>query len=159
MEISIWAGGRWNGTVVAQAIVDEEDFETLNEHRWFLSSEGYALRVTPRPNRQTISMARFILGLERGDKRTADHINREKLDNRRVNLRTLSNHEQAQNRVHTRTAKGLAVSSMFRGVRRVRSGRWGASCRGQWLGTFDTEMEAAEAAHNARMRLMPNAVD
>lgn len=159
MEISIWAGGRWNGTVVAQAIVDEEDFETLNAYRWFLSSEGYALRVTPRPNRQTISMARSILGLERGDKRTADHINRQKLDNRRANLRILSNQEQAQNRIHGMHSTGVVVSSMFRGVRRVRSGRWGASCRGQWLGTFDTEMEAAEAAHQARMRLMPNAVD
>lgn len=159
MEIPLWAGGRWHGNIVAHALVDALDHEALAQHRWSLSTEGYALRTAPRPSRQTISMARQLLGLEYGDPRTADHVNRNKLDNRRNNLRILTPAEQAQNRVHNVHSTGVALTSVYRGVGRARSGRWTATCRGKWLGTFDTEEEAADVARQARLSTMPHAID
>lgn len=83
-------------------IVDEVDYRWLMCWRWFASfnvntRSFYALRKDKRTGK-TLSMQRFILGLEGDDERTADHINGNTLDNRRKNLRVVSGNQSAQNR-------------------------------------------------------------
>jgi dTMP kinase len=71
------------------ALVDDDDFEELNQFKWHVKKDHnrafYAARVTPRPNRRLIFMHRQILkdipeGME------VDHVNGNGLDNRRSNL-------------------------------------------------------------------------
>ena len=69
------------------ATVDDEDFELLNQWTWWAvlsSSNTYSAK------RLGVSMHRQILGLKPGDRRRAEHINRDKLDNRRSNLKIVS---------------------------------------------------------------------
>ena len=76
------------------AIVDNEDFEWLNHFKWCAywnksMKSFYAIRSSRNIDGKhyTIYMAREILGLKKGDKRQADHINHNTLNNRRLNLR------------------------------------------------------------------------
>ena len=129
------------GTVV---LLDDEDLELVSKHSWFFTPQGYACTKIRREDgsRRTIGMHRLILG----DPKTAatDHINRNKLDNRRVNLRACSDSQNNRNRP--------AVSgkvSAYRGVS-FKRGKWQVVIRVngklKWFGYHKTELEAAAIA-------------
>lgn len=80
---------RKRGEIVAWALVDEGDFATLSAVRWSLNGSGYAMGTLGL-------MHRVILGLTRGEGEV-DHVNRDKLDNRRSNLRLVSHSENVRN--------------------------------------------------------------
>lgn len=104
-----------------------------------------------RPTRRTTHMARQILGLEYGDPRESDHINRNKLDNTRTNLRILDRADQQQNQDGNRGRR-----SKYRNVYRTSNGySWQATVRGQYLGCFPTQEEARDAAVAWRRANMP----
>lgn len=144
-----------HGDVVAYALVDDEDYPMLAQHRWHLSRSGYAVRTLPRNGGTPGAsyMHREVLGLDTGDRRQGDHINRNRLDNRRANLRIATD---AENRQNVRARGG---TSQHRGVYRRPSGRWAAQVRAHGhlhvIGTYDTESEAAAAAATARRELLP----
>ena len=73
--------------IIAYAIVDDEDFEELNQFKWYCK-DGYAKRNGVRENhkRYLIHMHRIINNTPEGLE--TDHINRNRLDNRKCNLRT-----------------------------------------------------------------------
>lgn len=162
MKIPLRRGGTKStlGPIVAYAIVDQEDFAAFSHLRWTLNSNGYAVRfLSVKENggklypRRALLMHRAILGLDFGDPLTGDHINRDKLDNRRANLRIIPAKTQAQN-------KTRVGGSIYRGVFPSQNGkRWCAKVNNRHLGTFDTEYEAAQAAAAGRARVMPYAVD
>jgi hypothetical protein len=114
--------------------------------------------------RRTILMHRVILGLADDDKRQGDHINRNRLDCRRVNLRIVSAGGNMQNQGAIKTFKGKPVESAYRGVNMVKkkgkhTGRWKAMVCGKYLGCFPSEIEAAQAAADYRLKTMPLATD
>jgi hypothetical protein len=138
------------------ALLDRADYERFGNRVWYLASTGYARRKGPRNggSQATVFLHREILGLAHGDSEV-DHINRDRLDNRRVNLRLATRAEQCQNI----PAKGR---SRFRGVSfdsRSMKKQWRAGAklngRAHYLGHFETEEEAAEAASVFRREHMP----
>lgn len=149
-----------DGSIRAYAVVDAADAEWVNRWRWSLSADGYAYRVTTADGRKRkVRLHRVILGLTRGDGYDGDHINRDRLNNRRSNLRKLGRGENAQNQTSARGA-----SSGFRGVSwDHNSGKWRASIRVdgrlRHLGRFVSEIEAAAVARKARLQLMPFTVE
>lgn len=86
-------------------LVDDEDLRRVSEKRWKIDRNGYAFSYCFNKKEAVVSMHRFILGLVVGDGKTVDHINRNKLDNRKSNLRLCTPAENAQNsdRVKNRT--------------------------------------------------------
>ena len=83
-------------------IVDDEDFEYLSQWKWHLMTVGYAARHRRKGdygwrnyNTGIVYMHRVILNTPEG--KHTDHINGNKLDNRRSNLRTCSNAENIRN--------------------------------------------------------------
>ena len=83
------------------AVVDDDMQDELNQYNWFAKKDRntwYATRNDRIDGKKTsISMHRQILGLERGDGKIADHVNRNGLDNRRSNLRIVSPTENNRN--------------------------------------------------------------
>lgn len=142
--------------VVGYALVDAELFDELSALRWVLGRNGYASRngrELPGPGAR-VFMHRHIMGLSPGDGFHTDHINGDKLDNRRENLRVTTCSENLQNRRH-----GYGTSR-FRGVAwDKRRGNWTAQAcldgRKYYLGAFDDEIAAARAADRWRLEHMP----
>src|SRR3990167_1012358 len=64
------------------ALVDDTDYDLLSKYSWCLHTKRYACS---RINGKVILMHIFLLGKQKG--KEIDHINRNKLDNRRENLR------------------------------------------------------------------------
>jgi len=100
----------------------------------------------------SILVHRLILGLSNGDKKRADHINRNRLDNRRENLRLCDARGNAANRA------GYPGSSKFKGVTFRRScGKWEAAIRTRgktrYLGVFIAEEDAARVYDTAALEL------
>jgi hypothetical protein len=140
------------------AIVDDEDYEWLNQWKWHYtacasteSSHGYATRsITIAPNKQTqLYMHKLILGLPKGV--YGDHIDGNTLNNTRANLRIATPQQNAFNRKHESNAP-----SRFKGVLwHKRDKRWMAYiCKNRHihhLGYFKTDTEAALAYNKAAL--------
>lgn len=148
-----------DGAVRDYAIVDAADAEWVNQWRWHLSTSGHAARTASVNGKKVMRfLHRELLALAKGDGREGDHINRDRLDNRRCNLRVITHAGNAQNL----SPKGN--TSKYRGVHwyaRTRKWRACVSAGGKTrvLGQFDTEEEAAKVALAARRELLPFAVD
>lgn len=139
-----------DGSVKAYAIVDAEDFEWLNQYRWYLAKDGYVVRMMrikgDHRRMKMVHMHRLILGLPDGSPLESDHINRNRRDNRRCNLRAVTKSQNAQNR----TLKNPG-SSRYRGVVwNKKERKWQVSFkvngRSLFLGLYETEEQAAEVA-------------
>ncbi len=76
------------------AFVDDEDYEMVSAHRWGLGGHGYATTSTPKS--RMVYMHRLIAGTPVGME--TDHLNRNKLDNRRSNLKICTRAENMLNR-------------------------------------------------------------
>lgn len=74
-----------NDQYVATAIIDSEDVDRVSEHRWTINDNGY---VRTFQGTKPLYLHRFICNYS--GKETVDHINRDKLDNRKENLRVVS---------------------------------------------------------------------
>jgi len=147
--------------LIADAIVDLSDFELVKMHKWYVG-RGYLFttyRNIQDGSRIWIQLHRFLL---RPPKHlTVDHINRDKLDCRRKNMRIVSLQYNAQNK----NPKGMPVlhgkptSSTFRGVSYCKDKRkWRAQVKihkkNYHVGYFDSEIVAAIAAKNFRQKHM-----
>ena len=77
----------------SHCLVDDEDFEYLNQFRWYKAGRGYA--VGRMGTRKVFKMHRIIS--KAPDGKEVDHINRNKLDNRKENLRIVTHIENMQN--------------------------------------------------------------
>jgi hypothetical protein len=129
------------------AIVDAVDADLINR-RWHCSNNGYARRPTTRDGKKsTITMQRVILSrvLDRDldSKELVDHINGNRLDNRRVNLRLCNSAGNTQHRKATFDNK-----TGYKGVTQQRT-RYVANIvafgKHYYLGSFATAEEAARA--------------
>jgi hypothetical protein len=121
------------------AKVDLADMRMVFGDPCWAVRNGYAYR-------EGLAMHRLILGLSLGDPDQIDHINGDKLDNRRSNLRIAT---RSQNLANQQKSRG-ATSSRYKGVHWDRSKqKWRATIRSQHLGCFASEEDAARAYNRA----------
>jgi hypothetical protein len=129
------------------SIVDDEDFETLRWFRWCYMSRGYAVRSSYGERREMLYLHRVIMQAPPG--LLVDHINGDKLDNRRENLRLCSARENLRNR-----RPDAGSTSPYKGVSwNTQKQRWIAVIhvdrRAIQIGVFTDEIEAAYAYDRA----------
>ena len=126
------------------AIVDDEDYEWLNQWKWCAANHNGHWYAVRRENGREQSMHRQILDLRFGDKRQTDHIDGDGLTNKRTNLRVCT---PAQNQYNQ---KQKTASSKFKGVRWHKKARkWQAQIQFKqkvsYIGLFISEIDAARA--------------
>ena len=139
------------------AMVDDEDFERVNQHKWFAHisrrrSDGSILNVYAEHNirveggQKTYSMQRFILNIT-DQKTEVDHKDGNGLNNRRKNLRKAT-HEQYQHNAKLRqdNTTGVKGVNWNRGklASRIQIGN-----KRIFLGYFDNLLDATKAYDKA----------
>ena len=108
------------------ALVDDEDFEWLNQFKWYACWSGwvwYAIRKSPilDGKRITILMHREIMNAPNGV--PVDHRNSNGLDNRRENVRLCTNQQNMHNRKKANRNNKLGIKGVcwHRNTKKFRS--------------------------------------
>lgn len=132
-----------------ETIVDDADYPRLSLFKWHMGNNGYACRKWIGPGYETY-LHRFLIDAPRG--REVDHINGNKLDNRKSNLRLCST---SQN--HGNMRKSIVNTSGYKGVIwRRRERKWLAQItfhkKVVFLGYFDNPIDAARAYNAAAVK-------
>jgi len=131
--------------------VDDEDYNELIKYKWFAHKSGntfYAERHDYLNGKRVImSMHRFII--KNNSKLHTDHINGNGLDNRKENLRIVTNRQNQ----HNQQNRHKAMSSKYAGVYFEKcSNKWkaqiGINNKQISIGRFDTELDAYNAYLN-----------
>lgn len=135
------------------ATVSADDYERLNAYSWHYN-RGYAYRTAYVDGRKTtVRMHREVLNAP--SHMEVDHINGDKLDNRRGNLRLVTRAQNQQNQHGARADSGTGI----RNVQRRPSGRFSVTVykdkKAYRFGTYDTVEEATAVARKARKELLP----
>ena len=102
---------------------DEEDFEEVSGHCWLILKNGY---VSCGLDGKTVTLHRFLMSPPQG--MVIDHINHNKADNRRSNLRICTVSENALNRAVP--PKGIRIKCNGKKT------YYGVYLRGKYYGTF-----------------------
>jgi hypothetical protein len=131
------------------AIVDVEDFERLNKYKWHCSPYGYAKRSVYRSDDRgksqvDIYMHSVVCPAPTG--MVTDHVNRNKLDNRKANLRPATRTQNNWNR-NLKTENGKTRYHGISWKKDVKKWRVRLTINGrrQTFGYYADEVEAAKA--------------
>ena len=137
-----------------ETVVDDADFDYLNQHKWFCVYIGYAPKYPyafRKVNGKAITMHRFLLAPEKGF--VIDHVNGDGLDNRRSNLRVCTQRQNTYNRRPNRSSrsgiKGVSFSTANP------SKPWVAVIGKprRYLGSFRTKEEAGQTYAAAALEM------
>lgn len=123
-----------------ETLVDEEDVEFLGQFNWIWNEHGTVIGYARLP-RGGISIHRFLAKPPNGH--MVDHINGNSLDNRKENLRIVTNRENMLNTSVHRSGR------LFGAIFYKKANKWRSQIRVNGvkknLGTFKTEHEAHQA--------------
>lgn len=132
----------WTTNTNKEFYFDLEDYNKIKSYTWRESDWGYCLAFIPDDkNNQTILMQYVVFESEN---QIIDHINRNRLDNRKENLRKCTKKENLRNiSLSTRNKSG------YLGVYLNKNNKWVAQIRvnqkTKYLGSFDNMEEAIKA--------------
>ena len=113
-------------------LIDREDFDEVKEHTWHYTANAY-LSYTHRfdRNQKAVYLHNIVMGqLEhtgKGSKESIDHINRNGLDNRKENLRLITqsaqniNQKQKERRVELPEGLGITIDDLPKHVWYIKS--------------------------------------
>ena len=140
-------------------IFDDEDYDLVMKFKWSLSRKGYAqARVPVKLAKQYpvkgIHMQRLLLWDKVNKGLIVDHINGNKLDNRKENLRLVTMSQSNMNRGRIHFERRQKMVSKYKGVFWDRA-KWRSSItvngKKIYLGRFADEREAAVAYNKAAL--------
>lgn len=130
------------------ALVDDEDFEYLNQWRWnalksgniYYASRCVYIRCNNIKSTKTVLMHKELINTDKGFE--IDHINRNGLDNRRVNLRKVTHRQNMLNRSDQSKYMGVCKNgNVFRAKVYVNH-------KQIYIGNYSTPEEAQAAYFN-----------
>ena len=135
-------------------LFDLNDYELINKYTWHLSGRGYigttiSIKKDAKRIHKTLLIHRLIMGVQNISWKecVVDHINGSTLDNRKNNLRVVT---QSQNSMNQK--KNKSNTSGVPGVSRMNN-KWAANIKVNWknifLGIYDNFDEAVTARKDA----------
>lgn len=138
------------------AIVDDEDFEEINKHKWYsLFNKGtdsfYAVRSDySGEKKKLIRMHRQIMNSQK--EMHTDHINHNTLDNRKCNLRSCTNSQNQMNaKMRSDNTSGTTGVIWHKATKRWR-GQIKINQKHAYLGYFKNKQDAINARKEAEIK-------
>lgn len=133
-----------------ECLIDDQDYANLSKYTWYISKQGYVYRNQSKEERKssgnsnTKRLSRLLLCAKEGEQ--VDHINGNKLDNRKSNLRIATHAQNQRNRPKFKRH----ASSIYKGVywhNKKRIWRTSISYENKiiYIGEFKSELSAAMA--------------
>lgn len=131
------------------ALVDDRDFEFLNQWKWFYENHGYAQRRVSKYGRM-LGMHRVIM--DEPEDKQVDHIDGNGLNNQRSNLRVATKAENLMNR-----GKNKNNTSGYKGVSWHKgAGKWTVNImsygKSVYIGLYPELIAAARAYNRAALK-------
>ena len=131
-------------------IIDADDFEIVSDYTWHNGKRGYPTYNTSRKIGRKIRPLHILL-VGKNEGMDVDHINGNKMDNRRCNLRICTHQQNTFNQKLRSTN-----TSGYRGVSKRKTGKYEAyiHCDGKKhnLGLYSSAEEAYEARKKAEIK-------
>jgi AP2-like factor (euAP2 lineage) len=151
-EIQLSKQGKHKGKYVA--LVDDEDFERVNQFNWYAHITNYtvyaARNTSVDENGKVIMMHQFILNYIK-----IDHKDFNGLNNQKHNIRPCTHAENMRNR---KPFKNIKSSSKYKGISFNKTkGKWVSliwhNNKVIYLGQFEEEINAAKAYNKKAIEL------
>lgn len=133
---------RYKNQPPIEVIIDESDYDRVSQHKWWIMPLGY---INTRIAGKYVYLHRFIAQTPKG--MVTDHINGDKLDNRKSNLRICSTRENVINSKLSKNNRTGFRGTSFRKDRNKYSAYIMVNRKKISLGTY----EYLEDAVNARV--------
>lgn len=127
-------------------IIDTEDLNKVKDYCWYISAKKYVTANQKDKSNKKVWLHRLVMDAHENE--IVDHIDWDKSDNRKSNLRIAT---KSQN--NTNIKRKSNNRSGYTGVKMAKSGKYVAQITANkhrvHLGTFDTIQEAVEARRTA----------
>lgn len=124
--------------------LDQDDAHLLDDYTWRIDRNGYVVHSYRHGNKvKRLYLHRLIMKAGRG--KVVDHINHNRSDNRKTNLRVCTHQQNMMNR---KGSVGVSKSSYGKFRARVK-----LNGKTIWLGSFSTFEEAKAARDSAAVNL------
>lgn len=141
--------GKWEDEI---CLIDRDDSVLVGQYRWHGIQRERKVYVESSPTRRlNIRLHRLLMGEPLG--KEVDHIDHDPLNNRKLNLRIATQHQNRMNTISIRNS-----SSSYLGVSWCRErNKWYCQIEHNYrnihIGRFDSEEEAARAYDEVALRL------
>jgi hypothetical protein len=146
--------------MILETLIDTNDLTKAQEFpnlwyaMWRDDTQGFCVKGNIRRDggkRDSLLLHRWIIGAEKG--KVVDHINHDTLDNRRVNLRIVTDLENQQNRIYAQRNNTSGIPGV---VWAKDKKKWKAQIQicgsNKNLGYFNSKEDAAKTAIQARLK-------
>ena len=136
-----------------EILIDEEDLAWATQFTWYVTDTGYAYRsVRVAGKSKNIRMHRELLSATKGV--DVDHINGNRVDNRRTNLRLCSRSNNLKNKTKRRCDNRSGITGVFQ---HKQTGKWAVQIqvdgKPRHVGLFATLDEAKVARKDIEAKL------
>lgn len=140
-----------------QMFCDIEDWEKLSVYCWFEDKSGYAYANVNRGKKKTVRFHQMLFDAPSG--MTVDHINRNKLDNRKENIRVVTITENVLNRDVYKNNTSGARGVTWNRVKRKWQVRLTWNKKVVSLGYFDNIEDAKKARLEGEIKYFGELID
>lgn len=101
-----------HNNIIYKTFIDYDDYESIRKYHWFIVKFKSASRpyIKTKINKKQLLLHRFIM--KPPVKLQVDHINRNPLDNRRLNLRIVTQQENLKNRAPAKNKGNFPIKNI-----------------------------------------------